>query len=207
MKKVVFGILLGILVILFGIALLTLNGRLKKSKDLENGLNKAVRESLQTVIESKDGASLKDEELEALVKKQLEKRLKTRERKTQDANYRLDLTIRVSDPKKGVLSCEAEEHYTHPNGKVGVLHARSTAIVERQVPQKMRQVTFYLPTENGKSIYKQYMLPEGSDFPEVGDPTLSGKRFSGWEKLDGSSVDLPDTVSQDEEYLGRFTEG
>ena len=40
MKKVVFGILLGILVILFGIALLTLNGRLKKSKDLENGLNK-----------------------------------------------------------------------------------------------------------------------------------------------------------------------
>ena len=74
MKKVVFGILLGILVILFGIALLTLNGRLKKSKDLENGLNKAVRESLQTVIESKDGASLKDEELETLVKKQLEKR-------------------------------------------------------------------------------------------------------------------------------------
>ncbi len=123
MKQIAFGVVAGIVLILFVCVIVAINGRTLRQNEVEQSLETAM-EHVMKQLEREEGAYDNQEDfllefLEALLIQI-------------DSTSDIEVRVLGADEKKGLISVEVIETYQHPNGRRGTVSVRRTMIWDRR---------------------------------------------------------------------------
>jgi hypothetical protein len=200
MKNLMIGLMMALITGLVIMALMIISSRHQREKELEHALTFAVSQTLRSAVRS--GKEVSAGELENRLEEGLNRRLKVAERKEKDKAFSLKVEILKADADKGILSCKAEESYSHMNGKRGRVSAEATALLETDAKETFYQVSFFLPGED--RAIRSYTLQKGSRVVRPEDPKIEGKSFSGWFDDKGRKLTDESRVDENLNYLAHF---
>lgn len=200
MKNLMIGLIMALITGLAIMALMIISSRHQREKELEHALTFAISQTLRSAVRS--GKEVSAREMENRLEEGLNRRLKVEQRKEKDKAFSLKVKILKADADKGILSCRAEESYSHMNGKRGRVSAEATALLETEAKETFYQVNFFLPGED--TAIRSYTLQKGSRVIRPRDPEIEGKSFSGWFDTNGRKLTDESLVNENLNYLAYF---
>ena len=179
MKRIVQGSVFMFLGVLLVLIILTNIGRGSRESETRTALAEAIDTTMSSMFENHTYASSGDRDkfvadfLEALMLQM-------------GSDSEVEVSVLNADPKKGILSVEVTEHYTHPNGNTGSVSEVRTVLFEKEEEEEpvRHQVEFYL---SDGVLYKKYELLEGEVCSIPVAPKQEGKSFTGWQFITGGS--------------------
>lgn len=191
MKHAVYGVMLGLIFILFIAIGATVQGRAVRDDEAEETLAKAVEATANVLFSGNKIYTIENnQEFVADFLKELSLQLGS------DSQVFVDVV--KADYDKGVLSIKITENYKHPNGNEGVVESYKTVIYDKKTLEDAETVlvSFYRTKEdmeNGGEAFKTSRIvsgdtvfaPEGPKHPE--NPSHFG--FWHWKGTDGSVFD------------------
>ena len=195
MKNVIYGIMLTVIGILIVLIVITINGRMTRQKESTDALGQAVETTVENTMEQ-DNYTINDNK--EFVADFLQNLLLQVENDSD-----VEVNIAGIDYKKGLLSVNVVEHFTHPSGKDAELSYSTTVVMEQSDADHYYTVNFY--NVDGE-VYKSYQLCTGSKVTEPYIPDVPGKTFVGWKDADGNEVDIDSVkVSGDMELFASYS--
>lgn len=195
MKHVAFALSGAVSVVVVVLILLSLHSRDIRRVELERNLDAAAAQSLKNACVT---YRVPIEDNDALVADFIRNFLG----KMKSDGKNIEISIYEADIYKGILSAQAKEQYTHPNGRKGTIEATTTSIVERESRRPGVVMNYYLSPEiaekagldygsSGNVLYHSRRYTSGqSDRRRIQAPDVTGMKFIRWktisEKEDGS---------------------
>ena len=195
MKQVVYGSLIGLIVIVTIVAVVTVNGKKTRQGDVDNALQSSVENAVETTMNEKAYSISSNEEFIADFTQNLLVQI------SNDSD--IEIQVAKVDYEKGILGVKVIETFTHPNGKEGKNECETTVVFEHdQTDTDYVSVRFLL--DDG-SIYKEYRIKNGDRVVVPKNPTKEGKTFTGW-CLENSSEVITEfgNASEDITYVASF---
>lgn len=195
MKQVIYGLIVG-LIILLGIGIVvTVNGKTTRGGEINRALSGAVENAVETTMNEKSYSIESNEEFLADFTQNL---------LTQISNDS-DVEIQVAkvDYEKGILGVKVIETFTHPNGKEGKNECETTVVFEHaQTDSDFVTVKYLL---DDATLYKEYKIKTGDEVLVPKAPTKEGKTFAGW-CLENSSEVITEfgLATEDITYVASF---
>lgn len=176
MKQTAFGMVSTLVMVFVFLLLMTGHGRSLRQEETKNALADAVDGAMSNLMEQKlYSVSSKDEFVADLLQTLLVQLNSTSDVK---------ICILEADEKKGILSVEVTETYTHPNGRKGTVSAVRTVILDKeaQAENTVHTVEFYITDDK---LYKRYTLPVKGVCKLPKNPKKEGKTFRNWRFVTG----------------------
>ena len=195
MKQVVYGSLIGLIVIVTIVAVVTVNGKKTRQGDVDNALQSSVENAVETTMNEKVYSISSNEEFIADFTQNLLVQI------SNDSD--IEIQVAKVDYEKGILGVKVIETFTHPNGKEGKNECETTVVFEHdQTDSDYVSVRFLL--DDG-SLYKEYRIKNGDRVVVPKNPTKEGKTFTGW-CLENSSEVITEfgNASEDITYVASF---
>lgn len=191
MKHAVYGVVLGLVFILFVAIGATVQGRAVRGDEAEETLAEAIEATANMLFSGNKVYTIdNNEEFVADFLKELSLQL--------GSDSELSVDVVKADYDRGMLSIKITENYKHPNGNEGTVEAYKTVIYDQKTLEdtKMATVSFYSTKEdmeNGREAFKISRIvsgdtvfpPEGPKHPE----NPSRFWFWHWKGADGSIFD------------------
>ena len=122
LKQMVFGMIAVTILILFLTIIITVHGRTLRSSEVTQSLSEAMQTTMNHLLSQQSYSITNQDEfvadfLEAFLVQ---------------VNSDSDITVHIlkADSKKGLLSVEVIETYTHPNGEKGQISACRTVLLD-----------------------------------------------------------------------------
>lgn len=172
MKNLAFGVISFFICISLIICIVTIQGKDTRKQETQEAVSNALKAAGE---ELKKDTYTSNEEFEAAFMELFLAQINSASNVT--------VTILESDYEKGILSVEAVETYTHPNGKTGKVACQKTIILERSKDEIPDICTVRFYTENSikeENLYKSYTLTKGEALKEPKAPSGEGRTFLGW---------------------------
>ena len=195
MKQVVYGSLIGLIVIVTIVAVVTVNGKKTRQGDVDNARQSSVENAVETTMNEKVYSISSNEEFIADFTQNLLVQI------SNDSD--IEIQVAKVDYEKGILGVKVIETFTHPNGKEGKNECETTVVFEHdQTDSDYVSVRFLL--DDG-SLYKEYRIKNGDRVVVPKNPTKEGKTFTGW-CLENSSEVITEfgNASEDITYVASF---
>lgn len=124
MKQMVFGMIAVTILVLFLTIIITVHGRTLRSSEVTQSLSEAMQTTMNQLLSQQSYSIANQDEfvadfLEAFL---------------MQVNSDSDITVHIlkADFKKGLLSVEVIETYTHPNGEKGQISACRTVLLDQK---------------------------------------------------------------------------
>lgn len=197
MKQAVFGMVSTLMMVFIFLLLMTAHGRNLRKEEADNTLADAVDVAMSNLMEQKVYSITSKDEFVADLLQSLLVQLNS----TSDVK----VCILEADEKKGILSVEVTETYTHPNGRKGTVSAVRTVIMDRKAPKEnaVHTVEFYVTDEQ---LYKRYTLPDKGVCKLPKNPQKEGKTFRNWRFVTGGKAvaDHAFSVEEDAKLIAVF---
>ena len=183
---------MGILVIFI---VITVNGRMTRQKESTDALGQAVETAVENTMEQDNYTINDNKEFIADFLQNLLLQIEN--------NADVEVKVAGLDYKKGLLSVNVVEHFTHPSGKDAELSYSTTVVMEQADADHYYTVNFH---DADGEVYKSYQLSAGSNLTEPYIPEISGKMFVGWKDADGNEIDIDSVkVSGDMELFASYS--
>ena len=170
MKQAVYGVVVGMILILTVGIVLTVNAKKTRRGDMDNALSISVEHAVETTMRQKTYTIADNEEFIADFTENLLLQI------SNDAD--MEIQVAGADYEKGLLSVKVIEHFTHPNGNEGKNECETTVVFE-QVPNEAKWAIVTFLMADG-TLYKEYQIKEGDAVIVPKDPVIEGKKFVGW---------------------------
>lgn len=180
MKQVVMGVVCGVMVLVTMLAVMTVEGRNSRERELEQAVSAAVDQTVEALERQHPYPLTSNEEFAADFAGLLLEQLHSGEGEDGDENLSVQVDIAGCDVKKGLLSVCVTEKFSHPNGRVGTVRCKATALLETPKPAKYHTVTYLL----GDEVYASYALKDGEALKKPEDPVIPEQSFLGWMDAD-----------------------
>ena len=173
MKQIVYGIAIGMIILLGISAVVTISSKQTRKSDMDNALSIAVENTVETTMNEKTYSINNDEEFIADFTQGL---------LTQISNdSSIEVKVAKVDCEKGIMAIKVIEHFTHPNGKEGKNECQTTVVFEN-VPTQTDFVTItYMQDKD--SLYKEYQIKKGDPIIIPKNPVVGVLRFQGWKDV------------------------
>lgn len=191
MKHAVYGVVLGLILILFVAIGVTVQGRAVRADEAEETLAEAIEATANLLFSGNKVYTIdNNEEFVADFLKELSLQL--------GSDSKLSVDVVKADYDRGMLSIKITENYSHPNGKEGTVEAYKTVIYDQKTLEdtKMATVSFYRTKEdmeNGGEVFKtSRIVPGDTVFPPEGPKhpdNPSRMKFIRWMGADGNAFD------------------
>lgn len=194
MKQAVYGVVVGMILILTVGIVLTVNAKKTRRGDMDNALSISVENAVETTMREKSYTIADNEEFIADFTENLLLQI------SNDAD--MEIQVAGVDYEKGLLSVKVIEHFTHPNGNEGKNECETTVVFE-QVPNEAKWVTITFLLEDGK-LYKQYQIREGDAVIVPKNPVMEGRTFLGWKNAAGAVVEIGGNADADATYTAAW---
>ncbi|MGN0342766.1 MAG: hypothetical protein ACI4DO_08225 [Roseburia sp.] len=202
MKNIVFGMVGGILILLFSVMLVMLQSRSVRREELKLSLAEAMEAAMKQAGRQQFGSN---QELSDYFVRTF----------TEQVNSDSQIQIRVicADVSEGILSVEVEQTYQYINGKTGSISCSRTMLLERtdtaNGEPEYCTVTFYLDQqdmENQGNYYKQYEVAMGDvvHCPVAPAADYGKGCFLEWRDAAGYLADFSQGVTQDVTYYAVY---
>ncbi len=195
MKQAVYGIVIGMIIILTIGIILTINGKKTRQGEIDNSLSMSVENAVKTTMREKTYRISDEEAFIADFTQNLLLQISN--------DSALEVQVAKADYERGLLSVKVVEHFTHPNGKEGKNECETTVVFE-QVPnaQKFVTITYLMDLD---TLYKEYQIVKGEPVIVPKNPIVEGKTFVGWQKSTDEGVkDIDGNAESDTTYLAVF---
>ena len=190
-------IILGAITLLI---VMTVQGRMNRSTELESNLSSIIEETVEIMTVDKKYDIEHAEEFLADFQENLAAAMYN------DANIKVK--VRNMDMEKGLLSICAIGEYTHPNGKKGTVACERTVILDKKAApeSEIYTVQFFFTKEDASAgiCYKVYQVSSGDTAGMPAAPNLEGRQFVGWKDADGNRVDFSVPVTQNQIYYAEW---
>ncbi|SFQ35129.1 hypothetical protein SAMN02910358_01692 [Lachnospiraceae bacterium XBB1006] len=125
MRYIMYGITCFVVTVLFLQMIVSMDARHARADELNQGVRMAVKTTLEAVREQKLKTA-KD------VESYFEQRM--REQITSASDYRVEFL--ENKVEEGILSVKVEETFRYPNGKIGKIKEKQTAIIDYAVGEE-----------------------------------------------------------------------
>lgn len=206
MKHIIFGIVSSLMVVLTIVAVLTVEGRNSRERELKSALRSSVKSVVSEAAVSRIESAADESDMKKRFEDIMNKRLKSAERSKKDRQFKLKYTYYGADPEKGILSCKVDESFTNPNGSIAHISCTETAVLEQEKTEKLMKIKFISEKSDGSEyLYKEYELLKGMDMKVPAEPVCPGKTFRGWSESGENVSDLPEKVVKNAEYRAVFS--
>lgn len=189
MKHAVYGVALGLILILFVFIGATVQGRAVRGDEAEVSLAEAIESTAAALFGGDETYSIYDnEKFVADFVRELSLQL--------GSDSKLTVDVLKADYELGMLSIKITEEYTHPNGETGIVEAYKTVIYDNKTIEdaKVAEIRFYRTKEEmegGGEPYKNCQALSGDTVfaPEGPKHPLDKEhmRFSKWLGKDGAA--------------------
>lgn len=188
MKYVMYGMASIVCVVLALLCWTAVEQRTYRETEMQQALREAVMESLDQVMLQGKYTVESREDLVADFTELLVRRIHL-----SDSGVSLQVDITGVDEKKGLLSVQVTETFTHPNGRIGSCETAATVVLEQEETRELFEVCYQLPEEvcSGTDtplprVHKRYLLEEGTQLMvPKNPPDVAGKKFLAWADADG----------------------
>lgn len=173
MKQIVYGIAIGMIILLGISAVVTISSKQTRQSDMDNALSIAVENAVETTMNEKTYSINNDEEFVADFTQGL---------LTQISNdSSIEVKVAKVDCEKGIMAIKVIEHFTHPNGKEGKNECQTTVVFEH-VPTKTEYVTITFMQDN-ETLYKEYQIKKSDPIIVPKNPIVGALKFQGWKDV------------------------
>ena len=202
MKQVIYGMVCGIMILLFSVMLVVLQSRSVRQEELKLSLTEAMEAAMKQM---ENGQFSTDRELADAFAECFRSQINS------DSSFRIH--VACADVNKGILSVEVEQSYPYINGNTGNISCSRTMILEDRkqelVTPELCTVTFYLDhqdMEQQGNSYKQYQVAQGDVIPCPLSPSADyGKgQFQEWRDAGGYLADFSQQVTGDLVYYAVY---
>lgn len=165
----------------------------QREVELDNAINSASREALESVFLEYSTFNSK-EEGDIALKERFEKKLNERiingDENEKDSNLKVNVSYENVDSREGLLSVKVDEFFTHIGGEIGHITRNATVLVDEEAGKKQYSLSFLV---NGR-MYRNYILNEG-------DKVIIPPYYCDfWEDENGKKIDKDDIVTKDMVY-------
>lgn len=188
MKQVIYMSVFSLIGLLIVISLFFLWGRQSRKNDLDNAVNTAMEQTMQCVLKGK-GEIANEEEMRDFFEKRLLKQINKGSEDACDENQEISIEYYESNPIKGILSCKVTQAFSYPDGRVGKVEVKRTALRERR--RNMRFVEVVVLGE------KKFIMEAGTKFDLSKHMKVDGKEVHKWRDMDGRIYEFPMKVMED----------
>lgn len=148
MKHLLYGIIGLMFSVITIMSVVTLSQASEREQELQSALPDAVKQAVTLSEEDGNYKIQNNDELIALMTKQLSDQINVGEDDNYDKNLTLTVEVLGVDEEKGLLSVKATETYTKLNGKIGNVSAESTVVVDKY--------TSTIQTASAENVYFQF---------------------------------------------------
>jgi len=205
MKNIIFGLASFFVCILLIMCIYTIQGKDTRKTETYEALSSALETAGEQL---KEETYTSNEELKAAFIENVMAQI--------DSVSDVKISILEADYEKGIISAEAVETYTHPNGNEGTVSCKKTILWNKQEePEesektvKTYQINFYYDTDmKEENLYKSYTLSEGETLKEPTAPKAEGtKVFAGWkDAVTVADADFTGSAAADQNYYAVWKE-
>lgn len=178
MKNVIIGALSTIFMLMIVLFMFTVYGRHVRTREIDDGLNNAMRIATEMLMEDEDYAPQSNEEFFADFMQAFSMHINSESTITVD--------VMAIDYSIGLLKLRVTSTYQHLTGDIGTVSIEKTIILEQY--ENENATAFYVVTYyvNG-AVYKEYEVEEGS-MHIVPSSVMLGSDFVGWKVLEGTGA-------------------
>ena len=190
MKQIVYGIAIGMIILLGISAVVTISSKQTRKSDMDNALSISVENAVETTMRKKTYTIADNEEFIADFTENLLVQI------SNDS----DIKIKIAkvDYEKGIMAVNVTEHFTHPNGKEGKNECLTTVVFEHvPIETELKTITYL---DDDGSLIKEYQITKGDDIIVPQNPTKEGKTFKGWKDAKGNMITITGKVTADVSY-------
>lgn len=160
MKHLIYGLGGTALVIVVIMIIITVNGKMTRSKELTSTLSSAVDQSVENVMQDKSYTiNNKDEFIADVIQNLLN---------TYENDSEIEIQVMAADDEKGLLALRVIEHYVNPNGKEGSNTYDKTVIFDSIDYQKEYTVRYY---DENDILLAEYKVIQSQNIPTPGIQT------------------------------------
>lgn len=186
----------GMLILLF---VMTINGRMNRSVEIQSQLSNALEMTVERMMQQETPYEKREavaECVEYIVA-------------VADTDSAFTVEVYQEDVKKGGLAIRVMETFCHPGGRTGVTEA-DRMVIYNCVPESVDEsyeVCFYESREkmqSGGKCYKSYVVKKGEHVIQPASPVISDGRFLGWKDVNDYIADFSLPVEQNRIYYAEW---
>ena len=133
MKQIVFGIACVVIMILFAVALMTIEGQVARENELDNSLYSAMSQTMFAQENTLYGSFKSDQAMREFFTDSLMTSVCKGDDDRRDEALNVSVDVLGLDRKKGLLSARVIEDFSYPNGAIGHVVREGTMIAEKKV--------------------------------------------------------------------------
>ena len=182
------GTIIGVLTLMI---VMSVEGRMNRSMELQSSLSSAVEETVENALLKKKYSINNTNEFLADLVSELSVLLDTKS----------DITVDVlqCDKEKGILAVKVTASFLHPNGKPGTVTCERNVILNKL--QESEELEYYkIQFFVGDVVYKAYDVLENDLIAEPVAPSSADSTFYGWVDKNGYLADFSQPVTQNLSY-------
>lgn len=184
------GTILGVLTLLI---VMTINGRMNRSMELQSNLSSVVEETVENLAKSNKYAD-QNEFLADLVESVSD---------LWDSKSDIMVDILESDREKGLLAVKVTASFYHPNGKIGTVKCEKNVILNQWQADDTKR-NHIVRFQIGDIPYKTYEVLQNNLITPPAEPHRVDETFFGWKDSNGNVADFSQPVTQDLVYYADF---
>ena len=189
MKQVLYGALLGIILVFSTIGIITIESRTGRENDVQRTLKRATDAAIESVMENQSYTVNSNEQLVATLTEMICDSIISHDGAGKsatepDKNLKLVIEVVEADYVKGLICLNIIEEYTNPSGAIGTCEYATTVVFDEVQLYETFTINYY--NANGILI-ASYIAKEGDEWPRPTDAIMAKYKITQWGSTQGGN--------------------